>query len=454
MVDTYGFDAAYASTVDTANRALDTWFGKQPPLRLHYDGSDTADQAKIALSSACRPWQIVRGGSNKLLRFAVPLASGTLEVEAPSQGIDHASFDLGGVSVVVEVQLGWFPHGPEQTAAGSGGGTARALALNLSTRGAGVGDSTPGAVTTVSVSDPGNKLSELGSAVLAEVFPDVLIAHRADVGHVFATLVPVPDGADAWMNPTAWDYFYQESSQGPAVLCVLTVVTGRTLPATSAFDASVLVAGADRFAVVSGLQLLTHGLLPALPKAFGGGTFAVTPTSDTTATIVNVGPVRTRTTSWGADTYYPHIDSYALSIDGSDVVTAVQGRCDITGLADAYITFSGTKTAAMSYSPDTGALSTGSPSGRIDSSKHIPWYDWVFGALSGGIGIAIIDGVISAVTDTVTASVADAVSTSLDASIASTALAVCDWAGPRTDPTAGGLSGALWLAGTVSTNSR
>lgn len=451
VVDTYGYDVAYASTVDAANRALAAWFSTSPPLELDFDGSDLTDNAKVTMTALSGAWQIVRGGSNKLLRFSVPFASGTLSVDAPGLGIHGASFALTGVAVTVEVQLGWFSSpGSGPADASPGGGAASALALNMAVRGSGAGDTTPGAVTTIGVSDPSGQLSSVGTAVLEEVFADVLIAHRADVSHVFTTIVPAPAGADAWLTPTAWDYFYQEPDQGPAVLCVLTILGGRDLPVIPAFDTSVLSTEADTFAIVSGLQFLRHGVLPVLPCAFGGGSFALQPTSGTTATIVNQGAIPTRTTSWGADTYYPHIDSYSLSIVGSNLVTTVQGRCDITGLADAYITFGGTKQASTSYSASTGSLTTGSPSGQIDSSKHIPWYDWVFGVLSGGVGVAIIDSVISVVTDTVTSSVSDAVSTSVDASISSTVLKVCDWAGPSTSPVAGGLSGALWLAASAS----
>lgn len=443
-MDTYGYDVAFARTTAAANAALAAWFSSSPPVRLDYSGSDTADNATITLTAVSGPWQIVPGGSNQLLRFSIPIASGSLLVEAPN--FHEQTPQLQGVSVTVEIQLGWIDHAAGGAAQPSGTGSASSLVLNMGARATGVGDAAPGAVATISVDDPAGVLSPVASAVLEEVFADVLIAHRADVSQVFATIVPPPQGTDAWLTPTAWDYYYQEPEQGPAVLCVLITLAGRAQPTTPSFDPTVLATAADTYVVVSELQFLQNAMLPALPAAFGGGTFALQPSGPTTATIVNQGSIPTKTTSWGADTYSPHIDGYSLSIDGSNLVTSVQGGCDITGLAGASVSFSGTKTASTSYDPTTGALSAATPTGQIDSSKHIPWYDWVFGVLSGGVGIAIIDGVIAAVTDTITTSVGSAVSATVDASITSTVLTVCDWAGPSTKPVAGGLSGALWLA--------
>lgn len=445
MTDAYQYDLAFACTLDAVNKQLTAGFAHLDAT-CHYSGADSTEKATVAVDATFAPWVMTTGGSNKLLRFSVPFASGSFTIDCPSLGLDNKHYDLSGVAVEVEVQLGWLGNGSTSS---DGTGSNTQLAFNLTTKGTHLGDTTAGAVTPVSVTDPQGHLDSVASAVFEDVIADVLIANKSKINFVFATINPAPPGAQSWLAPKRWNYYYQQPASGPAVLCVLSVLTDRELPSTPAFDSSVLSQPGDVFMILSKAQFLEHGVLPGLKTAYGSNDFAIT-TMFGMPMIHNTANISTKTASWGADTYYPYLESIVLAVDGSSVTTSISGRCDITGLANAYVTFSGTKSAASTYTPGTGVLSFAKPSGKIDTARHIPWYDWVLGALSGGVGIAIIDSVMAAVTSTVTDAVGDAVSSTGDAALGKLAINTCSWAGSSVTPTAGGLSGAFWMTGTAN----
>lgn len=445
MVDTYGFDVAFACTLEAINAQLRANLSRTD-LTVTYSGQDSTDRATVTLNGKWEPWQMIAGGSNRLLRFSVPFKSGTLVIDCPAIGKSNATYQLDQVSVQVELQLAWLDDGG---ATGTGSGANNKLVFSLVSKGMSTGDTTSGAVSPYGVTDPANHLDELAHEILEDVIADVLIANRNKTSHIFATIETNSQEDAPWLTPIRWDYFYQQPDSGAPVLCVLAVLSDRPLP-TAAFDSSVLAAGGNTFIVVSNLMFLTHGVLPGLPAVYGGGTFAVEKSSDSTGSIVNQGSINTATTSWGADTYYPHIDSFSLSISGSNVITRIAGACDITGLAGAYITFSGTETATSNYSPNSQLLTFGAPTGSITSEKHIAWYDYLFGALSGGLGLVIIDTVITAVTATVTDGVGKAVQQTGTTALGGLVVSMCKWSGSNTTQIAGGLSSAFWIAGNSS----
>jgi hypothetical protein len=444
-MDTYGYDLVFASTLDCVNKQLAAAFAGMD-ASFSYDGTDSTTSAVIAVKGKWGAWALTKGGSNKLLRFRLPIASGSMRISCAALGLDNVENDLAGVTVEVELQLGWLGGG-SSSARGSGGNTN--LVFSLVTRGAKAGDTTVGAVTAVSLDDPSGRLTLVARSVLVDVIADILIANRAKVNYVFAQLNPVPPSSESWLSPVRWDYFYQESQSGPAVLCVLSVLTDRELP-PPAFDSSVLSPDSDAFLILSNETFLRHAVMPGLPAAYNGAQFTYQAIDQTHGQVVNNGHINTKTTSWGADTYYPYIDSFTLVVDGSVVRTTLSGRCDITGLSGAYITFSGSGAATCSYDPSTQAISFSAPTANIDSEKHIPWYDWVLGALSGGVGIAIIDGVIAAVTDSVRDGIAGAVQTTAASGLGIVTASTCTWGGKRLTPIAGGLAGCFWIRGNIA----
>ncbi len=447
-METYGYDIVFACTIDSVNAELALAFEKMD-TSCSWSGNDSKDQATVNVNAKLGPWQMVKGGSNKLLRFNIPFESGKMLIDCPVLGLKEKEYPLDSCSVEVEISLGWLGTGNVAT---SGSGSNTQLVFNMQNKGSKPGDKTDGAISVVTYSDTKKHLDQIGAAVLQDIIVELLLANKSKINYVFAQINPVPPSAASWLAPKKWDYFYQEPKSGPAVLCILSVLSEKAMP-IPAFDSSVLSDDCDVFMILSPEQFLKNAVLPGLAASYGNGAtaanFVYKTLGGTNGYIMNNGHIPTKTASWGADTYHPYITNLAIAIDGSNLTTKIVGDCDITGLAGASISFDGTGKSTSNYDPSGQKITFGNPTTYINHQKHIPWYDWVLGALSGGVGIAIIDAVIASVTSTVGQSVEDSVKSTTSSGISNDSVNTCNWFDKKMTQKAGGLSGSFWLRGRI-----
>jgi hypothetical protein len=113
---TYGFDYAFALSIDAVNAILRRNLAGVA-MSVHYTTLDEDTGSTITLSGKLAPWQIVRGGQNTLLNVNVPFGEGSL---TRTGGALKGNYDLSGVTVELQLSLGWMGAGDAQQGSGSG----------------------------------------------------------------------------------------------------------------------------------------------------------------------------------------------------------------------------------------------------------------------------------------------------------------------------------------------
>src|SRR5690349_17341918 len=106
-MQTYGFDYVFAVSWVKINEALARNLAGTS-IELNYAGQDSGTGSNITLRCRLAPWLITDGGGNTLVRLQLPIAGGSLELAG---GALQGSYDLTGVSLVVEVSLSWIGAG-------------------------------------------------------------------------------------------------------------------------------------------------------------------------------------------------------------------------------------------------------------------------------------------------------------------------------------------------------
>lgn len=434
----FGYDLSYACTIDKINSQFVDYF-EQTKVTMEYDGVDSVTQIPITLNCELGPWEIVKGGTSRILFVNIPIKSGSFNVgSSPS--------DLSTVSVIVAMQLDWVGPG-SVPAIGEGSNTE--LVFDMREAGELESDPAPGQVSVRSVSDPNDHLSKIAKTIFITEFATILVANQDKVSTVLAQIDTIPPNSAGWMTPKKWDYQYVEPGSGIAVLAILSVFTDRNLPPQPGFDTSVLAKGSDFFLILSAQQVLQNLIEPSLPEAFGEGTtasdFTYYPTDgesvQETGYIQNTTEISTDTASWGLDTYYPKLSLYNITVSSADVQTKFEGHCNITGLANAYINYEGLSKTTGSFDSSTKSITFRPQSTTINAEKHIPWYDWL-----GGPFIAVI---IVAITNKVEENVKEAVSKSIPMVTADVSNTV-KWMGTTSVVNDGGLSDAIWYRGDLT----
>jgi len=433
-MDTHGWDTVCVCATDQVNVGL----------RQHLSGLHTGfaySDGLVSFEGTFGPWQVVPGGSAKTVRFQTPVTSGELVLLGQS-------YDLAGILPELDLQLAFVEN---QTAS-----DVRDLVFDFRVSGSGPGDTTPGAVTTITPDASGAVPSSSPAwGALHDLLPQLLIANQEKLAYVFASVNLVPPGAASWLAPKAFDYVYvQPVAGGSGYLAVLAVVTPRDTSALPrVVDTSLLDGAHALYFLISPGLFLANVVLPTLPAAYGHGaalgSFAVQD-----AAVRNTGPLDCGSFREGLIDYYPHLDSLSISVDGNQLRSSASGAFDITGLTEANVTFSLGATNTCTYDPSGRTLSfAADPDPRHDYQVNIPdWERWI-----GAIGGPVVLGIVYGVTTAVTSSVADSVSSSLgagaDLSIASAAPVAVAWPGLSAfDVQDAGLADGFYLRGAFATS--
>ena len=424
-MELFGWDTVFACSNSRVNEQLKA---NMSQLIVSFD----YEESGIKITGEFDAWSIVQGGSDTLLHFETPIKSGSITAMGQT-------YDLAGVTPVLELQLDFI----ENTSVKGEDN----LKFNCKVVGTHPGDTTPGAVTVVNT-DTSNKLTGIAKDMLHDNLPKCLIANKSKLAYIFASIGN--PSAENWLTPKRFAYIYTQPVSGSeGSLAVLGVVTDRDISGLQKnVDSSLLNGQYNYYFAMSSNLFLEHVVMPGLPAAYGHGTnsgsFKMSGNS-----IVNTGNIGCDSHKWGLITYYPSLNSLNISVQSDSLKTSAGGRFDITGLANAYVTFNIGSVNKCVFHPDQKTISfDADPNPTKDYSKHIPWYDWVGAAIGGVVILGIVSGVMYAICGAVASSVSDSINSGGNLSIAKIASFNVNWSGlTNFDVKNAGLSGAFYMRG-------
>jgi hypothetical protein len=441
---TFGYDYVFALSIDKVNEILkDNLSGIE--MSIYYVTTDADTGSTITMSGALAPWQIV-GGDNTLLNINVPISDGYLALEG---GALTGSYDLSGVTVEMQIQLGWVGAGDQQQASGSGN-VAQLVFIPDDTK----DEDNPGYVAAVKIFDPNKNLDTVANGLVKAYMANALVSNKDKLKYIFANVNPTPANLASWLNPKKWQYFYAGTANSSA-LCFLCMLSDAPFP-QPAFDSSVLTTTNDSVLLVSQLSFFQNVVLPSVQTAFPSGSFSITNVNDQ-CTIKNSGSF---------DLGRVTANSFILttSDDGNGLKTSAQGGGPLKflfGLADlpgaSYSWGVNTINPLQFVEPMISFQSDPNPTETQDHT--INWYDWVLLVV---LGITSVEGLISAIYDLVDnfadqvdqvgmGAINSSAQSSLGGSVVNLATLI-DWQKDSLALTAmtAGLDGALYVRGNLT----
>ena len=379
---TYGFDYACGISVATLNQALTSNLANVK-MPIVYSVVDPDSGTTITLNATLAPWQIATGGQLNLLHLRIPFSDGFLEIAGGA--LKNGSYDLTDVNALVEIQLSWLGPGNEQEA--QGGGNVTQLSFNPSS----TEPNNPGYVAVIGLDDPDGNLDTISKALLTSYLANALVTNQSNVQYILADASPQPENLASWLKPVAWQYYYLDSIEALAFLCMMSSAPFPPL----GFDTSAFAAGNDCALLVSQPQFFANVVLPGVQKAFPGGSFSVSCT-DEICTLSNsgdfdLGSVTASTMTVSTSSAGNGLSTYAA---GGGSLKFLFGLASLPG---ASYSWNITSTNPQAYAGGVLSFST-DPNPVINQDHTIHWYDWV---LLVAVGITDVAGLVSAIYDSV-----------------------------------------------------
>jgi hypothetical protein len=413
----HGWDTTFVCSAKRVNQLLQEHMSQ---LLVTFAYRDEA----MEIAGEFQPWHIVLGGSEQLLRFAMPIKSGKLV-----NNLTNKNYDLAGVIPIMELQLHFIDNARVANT--------KELRFNFTVVGAHAGVTTPGAVTTVTPdSSPDHRLKQedpsgVAWSMLHDAFPKMLIHNRAQLSYVFATVNLVPPSSATWLAPKRFEYLYAEPVQGGVgYLGVLASTTDRDVSHLQrAVDPALLQGDYQLYYLISQAMFMEHVVMPGLPQAYGHG--ATPGNFDWSAgAIRNNGRLSAGSVKWGLIHYHPHINTLTITVDDDALQSNASGRFDITGLKHAYVKFDFGTHNLITFDAATQSIKfEKDPHPSRHHKKHIPWYDYLAGGIGGPVILGVVDGVISVVSSSIASSVSHSLNVGGSLSVANMAVATVKWKG-------------------------
>jgi hypothetical protein len=427
-METFGWDVVFLCSTNRVNSCLERNMNKLITTFIYSEGD-------LEFRGEFGAWKIVLGGSNKLLSFETPVKKGTLKFLGQE-------YDISGIVPVMQLQLAFIDNA---TVSG-----VKDLRFNCTVQGTQPGDTSPGAVTTINPDATGKfKPPDPVWSILHDNLPKCLIANKEKLEYIFANISLIPPGDASWMAPKAFDYVYIEPvDHQSGYMGILSVITDRDISNLQRnVDTSFLASNYDLFYILSKEKFMQNVLMPQLPVSFGHGATAAN-FQCLGDTITNNGNLDCGEIKAGAIYYHPYLNGLSIQIQGADIKMNSNGRFDITGLTDAYVTFTASSTNECRFDANTKQISFAQIASSHDYSKQIPWWEYVVSIIGGVIILAIVDSVIAIVTSAVSSSVSNSLNARGNLSIANLASVSTKWQGlEQFNVKDAGLSGCFFMRG-------
>jgi len=424
----YQWDAVFACSGAWINARLKESEKKFPASFAYEDDA-------VKISGDFGSWTMVPGGTGRFIHFDTPVTKGTLLDKASGK-----SYPLDGAIPIVQFQLDFVTP--------AGKSDQKHLKFDCRVVGKNPGDKTPGAVTVLNPdSRKDSPIPGLVSDVLGVALAHAFIASRQELSFVFAELSLAPPAGASWLTLKQLTYAYQQNDDNElgnlAVLGMLSDVSIKNIEPV--FDTQLMQGGHDFGFVLAASRFFEHVLLPAMPQAYRGSN-ASQFSWDGATKISNHGNVTLDKVKVGLIWYPPVIQNLDIHLEGNLIRTTAAGRCDITGLDDAYISFSVASKNPGQYLPASRSIAFAKdPHKSITHSSHIPWWEKLLGGLTAGIMNVVIDAVSLAIEDAVTGAIGNT-------GISSNGMGaqLVTWPGQNAiTPTGGGLEDNFYFQGTL-----
>lgn len=407
----FGWDVLSACSQDKLNAMLTARQSAAQPKLTYADPSQG-----LKISADFAPWQIMALGSNRRLRLALPIKTGSIASASFLAAAPVVALD--GVTVEISIDLAFITD-----ATGSTSG----LTFNFVKPARDATDTSAGAIVIEAADTTGTLArvdpSGMAATQLAGAFAACLVANKDQLGFVLAevTLKAVA-GAD-WLVPVSHDYVFLPGGvvggvAQPGAVVLLALLQAPTGAAPHAQVDQGLVSGVHdiSLALAPGV-FLQHAVMPALPASFVGATAASFAMSGDQ--ITETMPLICQTVTNAGTGYTPILTSFRMSIAGSTLTVTCKGMFVITGLGQSNVTFSITQDMTVMVFPLPGTPLTGTlmlvANGPpvTDHDTHITPGYWALGVIFAPfvgpimalVVIAVIDGVIAGVTAAVTSKV-------------------------------------------------
>ncbi|CAO5026294.1 TULIP family P47-like protein [Microcystis wesenbergii] len=388
----YKWDVVFACSGEYINQQLAKNTDK-------YVESFSYEDDAIKMEGVFGAWELSPGGSPNLLQFKTPITQGVVTVKSINK-----TCSLDGAIPLLQLQLSFIDGASTNE---------KNLTFNCSVVGQSPNDTTSGAVSVINSDTTGVLAHQdpdgLAAALLIPGLAKCLIANKDKLSFVFASVLLVPPQNSGWLTLKQMVYAYQQHMNNTlGALTILGMLTDADISSQShVFDTNLLRANDDFGFILSGTQFLTNLILPKLPDGYKGSNSSQFKIDGNN--IVNNGNVNLNEVKVGAIWYPPYINDLNIHIDSDAIRTQAAGNCDITGLTDAYVSFSVTSRNVAQFDASVPSISfLNDPQKDVTTSKHIPWWEEVLGVLTLGILNAVVeivgdyieDGVSSAVSGT------------------------------------------------------
>ena len=386
---TYGYDYSFGLKIEKINDILKNNLAGTD-ITLEYQDKDKETGSEITIKAKMAPWQIIKGGSNTLLRFSLPILQGTMTIEGAAIS---GHYDLAGVSAAVEVSLAWVGPSSMQQLKGSGDKTELIFSPENTTS-----PDNPGYISVVSINDPAGKLDTVGKGLFRVYLLDTLVKDKTKISYIFAKIFPDNSNMAGWLKPFKWTYFYS-SSKAQDALCFLCMLSDKEWPLEPSFESAAFSNSANAVILVSQQVFFSGVILPAIKKSFPDGEFHVD-VSNEKCTLKNSGNFSVKTSKGSIST-----SSFVLteSDSGNGLVTGSSGSGPLKflfGLADlpgaTYNWSCHTSNPLNFRNNKVTFLADKNPT--IDHNQTINWYDWVLLVV---VGITTLPGLISVIVDSI-----------------------------------------------------
>ncbi|WP_417663526.1 TULIP family P47-like protein [Pseudomonas sp.] len=389
-MDTYQYDYSYALTQDKVNDVMSKNLASVS-MPIAYTDHDPMTGAITTLDVELGVWSMANGGQNSLMKLNVPIKDGSLSI-SNLPGI-NGQWNMSGVSLLLEITLGWMGPGNQQELSGEGSLTQLVFSPTQNAT-----PDNPGYVSILTVTDPSGTLTSAAIGMLKQIVQAAFYENRSNLQYVFAGVVPVPAGTTTWLRPYKWQYYV--ASGDIEALCFLSMLSDVPFPSTPAFDSTALKAGSNAVALISQSVFFQNILLPSVKSSFPNGTFSVSQ-SNQHSLISNNGSftitidgddINTNSFSlWPSDAG----DGLQTSSAGGGPLTFLFGLAD---LPDATYSWTVKTVNPLSLNVSNGSMAFMSdPNPKTTHDQDIPWYDYI---ILVGLGLTLV-GLIADITDAV-----------------------------------------------------